>query len=176
MARTSHAATSGPTSGLNAPPVASASLSASRSSRSVSSLTTRPWRPPASQAPSRDGCGRCEVGCGASEFLVVSEDVADAPASVAAAVGSTLPCAPLIARVPESDTHEVSTRNAALSRDTSEDDRNTLHRSSWRATTSTRAFTIAMPSPPHPMMSTRVPIAGKDERHIGGTEGTAAPS
>ena len=172
MARTSHAATSGPTSGLNAPPVASASVSASRSSRSVSSLTTRPGLTFASQAPSRDGCGRCEAGCSASEFLVVSEDVADAPA----AVGLVLPCAPLIARVPESDTHEVSTRNAALSRDISEDDRNTLHRSSWRATTSTRAFTIVMPSPPHPMMSTRVPIAGKDERHIGGTEGTAAPS
>ena len=174
MARTSHAATSAPTSGLNAPPVASASVSASRSSRSVSSLTTRPWRPPASQVPSRDGCGRCEAGCGASEFLVVSEDAADAPAAVAASVGPVLPCAPLIARIPESDTHEVSTRNAALSRDTSEDDRNTLHRSSWRATTSTRAFTIVMPSPPHPMMSTRVPIAGKEDRHI--SAASAAPS
>ena len=58
MARTSHAATSGPTSGLNAPPVASASVSASRSSRSVSSLTTRPGLTPALEVPSRDGCGR----------------------------------------------------------------------------------------------------------------------
>ena len=42
IALTSHAATSGPIIGLNAPPVASASASASRSNRSVSSLTTRP--------------------------------------------------------------------------------------------------------------------------------------
>ena len=58
IALTSHAATSGPIIGLNAPPVASASASASRSSRSVSSPTTRPGPPPASVAPSRDGCGR----------------------------------------------------------------------------------------------------------------------
>ena len=58
IALTSHAATSGPIIGLNAPPVASASASASRSSRSVSSPTTRPGPPPASSAPSRDGCGR----------------------------------------------------------------------------------------------------------------------
>ena len=58
IALTSHAATSGPIIGLNAPPVASASASASRSSRSVSSPTTRPGPPPASAAPSRDGCGR----------------------------------------------------------------------------------------------------------------------
>ena len=106
----------------------------------------------------------------------MSEDTADAPGAVAAPVGLVLPYVPLNAKVPESDTHEVSTRSAALSRDTSEETRNTLHRSSWRATTSTRAFTIVMPSPPHPMMSTRVPIAGKEERHIGGTEGTAALS
>ena len=56
IALTSHAATSGPIIGLNAPPVASASASASRSSRSVSSPTTRPGPPPASAAPSRDGC------------------------------------------------------------------------------------------------------------------------
>ncbi len=58
IALTSHAATSGPIIGLNAPPVASASASASRSSWSVSSLTTRPGPPPASSAPSRDDCGR----------------------------------------------------------------------------------------------------------------------
>ena len=56
---------------------------------------------------------------------------------------------------------------AELSRDTSDEGRNTLHMSSWRATTSTTALTIAMPSPPPPMMSTRVPIAGKEERHLG---------
>lgn len=60
---------------------------------------------------------------------------------------------------------------AALSRDTSDDGRNTLHMSSWRATTPTTALTIAMPSPPQPMMSTRVPIAGKDERHVGAGPG-----
>ena len=54
----------------------------------------------------------------------------DAPAAVAASVGPMLPCVPLIAKVPESGTHEVSTRNAALSRDISEEGRNTLHRSS----------------------------------------------
>ena len=66
IALTSHAATSGPIIGLNAPPVASASASASRSSRSVSSPTTRPGPPPASSAPSRDGCGRRNGVSGAS--------------------------------------------------------------------------------------------------------------
>ena len=122
IALTSQAATSGPISGLNAPPVASASASASRSSRSVSSLTTRPGLACAESTPHRE------------------------PPSPRAA-----------------------SRTAALSRDTSDDGRNTLHMSSWRATTPTIALTIAMPSPPHPMMSTRVPIAGKEERHVGAT-------
>ncbi len=129
IALISHAATSGPIIGLNAPPVASASASASRSSRSVSSLTTRPGPASAESAASRE--------------------------------------------TPSSPPAEAA---AALSRDTSEETRNTLHRSSWRATTSTMALTIAMPSPPQPIMSTRVPIAGNEERHIGGTEDTGAPS
>ena len=63
---------------------------------------------------------------------------------------------------------------ASLSRDTSDDGRNTLHMSSWRATTPTTALTITMPSPPQPMMSTRVPIAGKEERHVGATPADSA--
>ena len=127
IALTSHAATSGPIIGLNAPPVASASASAPRSSRSVSSLTTRPRPASAESAASRE--------------------------------------------TPSSHPADATT---ALSRDTSEETRKTLHRSSWRATTSTMALTIAMPFPPHPMMSTRVPIAGKEDRHI--SAASAAPS
>ena len=58
-----------------------------------------------------------------------------------------------------------TTRAAALRREISEAGRNTLHMASWRATRRTQASTTPMPSPPQPTISTRVPIAGKDERH-----------